>query len=63
MLVTCNSHERNSREHNRTLSNSMDGDILGAELLEKLIELILNSGGKNSAQIGDVSLAVVEVLQ
>ena len=60
---TCNSEERHSREDNRSLSHSMNGDILGTERLKELEELLLHGGGQHRPEIGDVCLTVVEVLQ
>ena len=60
---TCDSHERDSGEHDAALGHGVDGHVLGADGLEELVELLLDAGGQHGAQVGDVRLAVVEVLQ
>ena len=41
----------------------MNGHVLGTERLQELVELLLDSVGEDRAEIRDVCLAVVEVLQ
>ena len=56
-------HQGNPGEHHRALRHGVDADVLGAELLQELVELLLHRGRHDRPQVGDVGLAVVEVLQ